>query len=188
MASARVFLVKHAMPAIDPAVPAPRWGLSKRGIDDARRLAEVARGWGVRAVYASVEPKAKSTALILGDGVRAPVHVVEGLEEQRWEEWVDNTDEFNGLVRAMLDESDVSIRGAEPMAQAAERFARAMALIAAGGLPAAVVAHGRVMTAWLRREGATHDAFALWRSMPLPGWAEVGLGPPVRLLTSFAGV
>ena len=75
-----LYLVRHATPAVQPNVPAVECPLADRGIDEARALAQVAREWDLRAVYASREPKAQSTALIVAEPSLIPVHVVEGFE------------------------------------------------------------------------------------------------------------
>jgi len=185
-----LYLVRHASPQVEPRVPAPEWRLSARGIEEARALAEVAAGWRLAAVYSSVEPKASATASIIGDRVGLPVRLAEGLEEQRWDAWVENADAFNERVREILEQPDESAHGAEPAADAARRLAAAITAIAAADTPAAVVSHGRVLTAYLAAALPLEDPFAFWREMPMPAYAcvEVADGGRLRLAAPFTAV
>ena len=61
-----LYLIRHAAPDIQPNVPTPAWRLSQRGIDDARRLADIARPWRLQSIYSSVEPKAEARSAVGG--------------------------------------------------------------------------------------------------------------------------
>jgi broad specificity phosphatase PhoE len=186
---ARIYIIRHASPAIQPTTPAVDWPLSERGVGEAQRLATIAAAWHLQALYASVEHKAQSTALIVGDACGLPVRSVEGLEELRFDAWIQNSDEFSEAVREILARPERSIRGAERADVAAQRFARAIDLVRDGPSPAAVVSHGRVITAWLAASGAVEDAFAIWRGIPMPGWCEVDVeAERVRLISPFEGL
>jgi probable phosphoglycerate mutase len=187
---ARVYLVRHASPTVRPGTRPSTWHLSERGIEEARALAETARDWGLTAIYSSVEPKASSTASVIGDAVGMPVQLVEGLEEQHWDAWTENADEFNENVRRILERPDESIAGSEPAAAAAQRFGGALRLLLPGDGPLAVVSHGRVLTAWLDSVLTLESPYDAWRAIPMPGYAlvEVGAGHRVRMLSEFRGV
>lgn len=171
----RIYFIRHATPAVQPNVPAPEWPLADRGIEEARALGVTAQQWDLKALYSSTEPKAQSTALLIGDAVGLPVNVVEGLEETRLDWWINNSDEFGEAVRQILEEPKMSLRGAERAEAAATRFASAIRLIEQGPFPAAVVTHGRVLTAWLAQTLGLEDPFAVWRSIPMPGWTTLDL-------------
>ena len=186
-----IYLVRHASPQVDPHQSPRIWRLSPRGVEEARALAQVARDWGLAALYSSVEPKASATAAIIGDAAGLPVRLAEGLHEQHWEGWVENADEFNERVREILGQRDESVHGAEPAGDAARRFGEALAAIALGATPAAVVSHGRVLTAYLAAALRIEDPFAFWRAMPMPAYACIELDSSsgtVRLVAPFAGV
>jgi broad specificity phosphatase PhoE len=170
-----LYLIRHATPAIQPTVPSPDWPLSERGIEETRRLSRTAKSWGLQALYASNEAKAQSTALVLGEELALPVGVVEGFQETRLDVWIGNSDEFGDAVRQILEQPELSWRGAERAATAAERFAAGVSIISEGPFPAAVVSHGRVITAWLAERLSIDDPFTLWRSIPMPGWASIDL-------------
>jgi broad specificity phosphatase PhoE len=170
-----LYLIRHATPAVQPNVPAPEWQLADRGIEETRALATTAREWDIAALYSSREPKARSTALIIGDALNLPVNVVDGLEETRLDWWIANSDEFADAVRLILEQPALSLRGAERAEAAAARFASAISIIEQGPFPAVVVTHGRVLTAWLAQAAGVEDPFSLWRSIPMPGWTRVDL-------------
>lgn len=178
-----IYVIKHADPTVQPDIPAEQWTLSARGIEEARRIAETARTWGLRAVYSSFEGKAKATALIIAEPADLQVRVIEGLEELRLGQWIANADDFNGLVRQILETPSESVSGAEAAAGAATRFERAMKVVMQRELPAAVVSHGRIMAAYLSCVLGERDAFAVWRAMPFGAVARVDAsGPAPRLV------
>lgn len=182
----RIYLIKHASPQVQPNVPAETWQLSPSGIAEARQLATVARDWDIKSVYTSAEPKARATALLIGDEVACPVGVVDGLQEIRID-WIANSDEFSGQIREMLEHPAVPMRGAETAEAAAARFALAMQIVQQGELPAAVVAHGRILTAYLTQLLGIEDPFSFWRAIPMPAWACLDLAGP-KLISGFVGV
>lgn len=173
----RLYLVRHASPLIQPDQPAREWTLSDRGIDEARGLALTAAGWGIEAVYCGSEPKMRATALILSDATRAPVHVVDAFDELRVGHWIGNSDEFNDLVRAILEDATLP-RGVESAADAAARFMTGLRLIETGPFPAAIVSGGRLLTSYLMRTRDLQDPFAYWRALPFPGWTSIDLDAP----------
>lgn len=182
-----VYLIRHASPNVQPNVPAAAWTLSDRGIAEAERLAETARAWGIRALYTSAESKARATALIIGDACGVGAGVVQGLEELRFDDWIGNADAFSDAVKSILEQPEAVVRGAERASAAAARFGAAMRIVEQGDLPAAVVSHGRVLTAYLAELLHLEDPFALWRSIPMPGWAMVDLDGPA-LIEEFRGL
>jgi broad specificity phosphatase PhoE len=182
-----LYVIRHASPQIQPDVPARDWRLSERGIAEARALAAIAADWGLRAVYTSAEPKAQSTALLIAEASDVATGVVDGFEELRFDEWIGNSDRFGEAVRTILERPDEAMRGAETAAAAAARFATGVRIVEQGALPAAAVSHGRVLTAYLAQALRLDDPYALWRSMPMPGWACVDLDGP-KLLSGFQGL
>ncbi len=173
-----LYLVRHASPTIQPAVPARDWTLSERGIAEAHELAATAEPWGLTALYSSSETKASATALIVGDALGLPVHVVDGFDELQIPEWIGNADAFNESVRSILEDGEMVMRGAETARAAAARFAAGIRIVSEGAFPAAVVSHGRIITAWLSSEGLVEEPFDTWRSIPMPGYAVVDLARP----------
>ena len=61
----RLILVKHSLPEINLAIPAPGWRLSDEGRHRAARLARLLTGSGSGRTVSSPEPKALETAGII---------------------------------------------------------------------------------------------------------------------------
>ena len=182
-----LYLIRHASPRVQPDVPTREWVLSDAGVQEAQQLSRTATSWGLRAIYASSEAKAQGTALIIGDEVSASVNVVDAFDELRINEWVANSDQFNERVREILQGHEPA-HGDEAAHEAAERFAGGIRLISDGPFPAAVVSHGRVLTAYLAASGLIEDAFEFWRALPMPGWGCIDLDAPAAgLPVTFAG-
>jgi probable phosphoglycerate mutase len=180
-----LYLIRHATPVIQPDTPARDWTLSERGAKEAEVLAGAAESWGLEAIYSSSEPKARGTALIIGDALGLPVHVVDGFDELRIPEWIGNSDEFNELVRTVLERATsagapqleplLDARSPERASAAAARFADGVRIVAAGPLPAAIVSHGRVLTSYLSEYFSIESPFDYWRAIPMPGWTSIDL-------------
>jgi broad specificity phosphatase PhoE len=182
-----LYIIRHATPQIRPDQPARDWTLSERGAAEAQALARVAAKWKLQALYCSSEPKARATALVVGDALSLGVAVVDGFDELHMPEWIGNSDEFNELVRALLEDRGEGHRGSEAAAVAARRFAGGVRIVEQGAFPAAVVSHGRVITAWLSEIGALEDPYAFWRAIPMPGWVRVDLdATPARWQPRFS--
>lgn len=191
-----LYLIRHATPTIRPELPAREWTLSERGIQEAQVLAGTAESWGLEALYTSNEPKTRGTALVIGDALGLNVNVVDSFGELRIPEWISNADEFNMLVRSVLEgttperkihlEPSIEQRTAESAEAAAQRFIEGVSLVEAGAFPAAIVSHGRILTSYLMRMIDMDSAFDFWRAIPMPGWACIDLDSPKReLVTPF---
>jgi broad specificity phosphatase PhoE len=174
----QLFLIRHASPVIQPGTPPRDWALSERGVEEAQALAKVAQTWGLEALYTSSEAKARSTGLIIADALELFANVVDGFDELRMPDWIANADEFNQAVREILEDGGDLPRGAERADQAAARFADGVDLVAQGAFPAAIVSHGRVLTAWLTQTIGLATPYETWRTMPMPGWACIDLDAP----------
>jgi probable phosphoglycerate mutase len=169
---------------IRPSEPARDWPLSERGVAEAQALAGAAADWGIEALYSSSEAKARSTALIIGDALGLPVRVADAFDELRIADWISNADAFNDTVRGIL-EGEAPPRGAESREDAATRFADGVAIVAAGAMPAAIVSHGRVLTAYLAQYRGLESPFDYWRAIPMPGWTRIDLDEPRGIAAPF---
>ena len=172
-----LYLIKHASPTIDPATPPEQWVLSERGRAESEALAAIAAGWGLAALYTSSEPKARSSGLVIGDAVGLAPTVVDGFEEIHTG-WIANSDQYSEVIRDLLEHPDRQLRGVETAAGAAARFQAGVGLVANGPFPAAIVSHGRVLTAWLSSIGAIEEPFAYWRAMAMGSWTRIDLDAP----------
>ncbi len=191
-----LYLIRHATPTIRPELPAREWTLSERGIQEAQVLAGTAESWGLEALYTSNERKARGTALVIGDALGLNVNVIDAFGELRIPEWISNADEFNMLVRSVLEGTAperkihldplIEQRTAESAGAAAQRFADGVALVEAGAFPAAIVSHGRILTSYLMRTIGLEAPFDFWRAIPMPSWACIDLdAPKIGLVVPF---
>src|SRR5205823_2550130 len=80
-AVARLILIRHARPVVEPDVPSSRWHLSDEGRADCRPLAARLTPLGASWVFASVEPKAWETGAIVAQRLEVPCSAVAGLHE-----------------------------------------------------------------------------------------------------------
>ncbi len=184
----RLYLIKHALPSIDPGIPAREWRLSPAGRTGAQRLAEDLASAGIARIYTSTEPKAIETGEILAERLGAPCAAVEGLHEhERSQVGYLDREQFEQQVAALFAHPDQVVFGDESADQAYARFARALdGLIQSqiGPGPLAVVAHGTVISLLAERRCGL-DGFGLWKRMGLPsyilmswpGWEVLGRQP-----------
>lgn len=63
--STKLFLVRHALPIIDPNTPIAEWQLDPKGGEDLQRLASLPLLTSACRIVASTEPKALHTARVI---------------------------------------------------------------------------------------------------------------------------
>jgi broad specificity phosphatase PhoE len=168
---AQVVLVRHAMPAMQPEVPAERWELGDEGRAAARELAHALP----RAPYVvtSDEPKAQQTAQELV-GARGGTLTVDPrvAETRRPHEW---TADFAELARQFV--AGRRHPGWESQDAVVARFDAAVreAIEGSHGAPVIVVDHGQAMTLWLHSVKAVDDGPRFWSELAFPDAWMVGL-------------
>lgn len=184
---ANVILIKHAMPLVDPAVPAPDWPLSDAGKADALRLANLLRRDAPCCIVPSPQPKAQETGAILAAALAVPLQPAHpGLAEQ------DNSGEpfqpdpatFRAQVERYLAQPQAVVYGRESASMVAERMQHALDALLAPLPPDAsivLVSHGRSITALLQSHDPALDAFGLWRALGLPSFVRLRR-PDLRLV------
>jgi broad specificity phosphatase PhoE len=163
----RLILVRHAMPAMRPEIPAEGWHLDERGREAAGALAAAITE--PRYCVASDEPKALETLRELA----ADQHVIAepGFREvsrpYRW------SDDYHQRARAYIDGTCPD--GWEPRAEVVARFDSAVLRhAAAAGRRTLVI--GLALTAWL----ASHCALeptpsTFWACLTFPDVIDVDL-------------
>jgi broad specificity phosphatase PhoE len=158
-------LVKHSLPAIDPALPPAQWRLGEEGRARCRLLAERVRSYDPSSFVSSPEPKAAETARALSDAVAFDERLRE--HDRAAEPFVSGR-EFEQAVAAAFERPDEVVYGQESLAAARERFAAAIEEhVAETDGTLVVVAHGTVISAYAGAETGV-DAFDLWRMLGLP--------------------
>ncbi|NBE95837.1 histidine phosphatase family protein [Nonomuraea sp. KC401] len=154
-----LLLVRHAMPAHGPAVPAHEWTLSAEGWQAARRL--VARLPGDARLVSSEERKAWQT---LGgyDTITRDRRFNEVTRVEPWE------GDYRELRRAYVEGADHP--DWEPRADVAERFDAGITeqLVRAGGRPLVMATHGMAMTVWAKARLGLKDPGGFWTNLRFP--------------------
>jgi broad specificity phosphatase PhoE len=179
---AQVVLVRHAMPVIEPEVPADLWRLGAHGRAAARELA----GALPQAPFAvsSDELRARQTAeemvAVCGGTLTVDARVAETRRPRVWDA------NFAELARQFV--AGRRHRGWETHDAVVSRFDAAVgeALGASGGAPVVVVTHGQVLTLWLRSVGALDDAPRFWSELAFPDAWAVTLGRSSGALVAAA--
>ncbi|MGH8833465.1 MAG: histidine phosphatase family protein [Actinomycetes bacterium] len=163
-----LILVRHAMPAFGPDVPAHEWELSEDGRTAAAVLARLLPA-GARLV-GSNEPKAWQTLEPAGsvDDRDARFNEVFRVGEP-WE------GEFRELRHAYVTGFDHD--GWEPRADVARRFDAGVTeqLAVAGEVPLVVASHGMAMTVWLTARIGLADPGEFWAGLCFPDAHQVDL-------------
>jgi broad specificity phosphatase PhoE len=170
----RLILVRHAMPELDPAVPAERWRLGADGRAAARSLRPV---MPERAYYVtSDEPKAAETLQEIAGLPEIATDPGFG-EVRRPHVWSDDYD-YRAIARAYLE--GVRHAGWEAHAEVVNRFDAAVARHA--GLAAArneilvIGTHGLAPTVWLAsRVPLDPDPARFWAALRFPDIIDVDL-------------
>ena len=176
----RLFLIRHAAPAKDRAVPAREWALSPSGRADAERLAEILAPFapaiiipGVpAAIVASDELKARQTAQPLADRLGMTVEVMAGLHEheRRTADYLDD-ETFQATMARFFAEPDTLVFGEETASQALERFSRAVEDVLArhpeGDI--IIVTHGTVISLFVGAHSIIKP-MDFWWHLHLPAW------------------
>jgi broad specificity phosphatase PhoE len=170
----RLVLVRHAMPIVEPAVPAERWHLGPTGRAAARALRPLV---AAPAYYvASTEPKAVQTLQeIAGDtNVITDAELVEVRRPHLWSD--DST--YRGTARSYVEGTRPD--GWEPHDQVARRLDHAVtshaAAAAVQGRTLVVGTHGMALTIWLAsRYLLEPDPAQFWAALRFPDLIEIDL-------------
>jgi broad specificity phosphatase PhoE len=169
---AKLFLIKHARPEVDPRTPSEQWHLGAEGREAAGRLAERLCGHRFTRLYSSSEPKAVETAQIVARSMDLSVVQMGDLgEHDRRNVPHMESREFISMVALMFKEPGRRVLGEESADEAYRRFAGAVdgVLKGAGGADVGIVTHGTVISLFAERRAGV-EPFGLWRRMGLPSY------------------
>lgn len=167
-----LFLIKHALPAIDPSVPAREWLLGDEGQRQAQLLAK-SLDPQPEIVVSSTEPKAVETSQRIAEAAQAFLLAPDPdlCEHDRSETGFLSKEAFRESVALFFRQPHQLVFGSETADAAHARFATAVERHCADHRHAhiAIVCHGTVMSLWAsRRTGC--NPFALWNALQLPAW------------------
>lgn len=171
---AQLLLAKHSSPEITAAVSSHRWVLSEEGRAGVRWLADEWRERGVRALYASLEPKALETAALVAVELGLGVIPRRGLQEN------DRTGlgfipaaDLRQRIARFFEAPDEAVIGTETAASALARFELAVRRIAADGEAiAGVIAHGTVISLLVSAHNDVRP-MELWARLQTPSYVTL---------------
>lgn len=170
--TARLILVKHSMPTIEPERDAREWQLSAIGRERCGPLAESLRAYLPAKLFCSEEVKAIQTAQLIGEVLGLASRPMPNLHEhdRRGAPYHERTEDFESAVQQFFNQPKKRVYGNESAHEALARFSQAIDQVWAVMPPdesAIVVAHGTVITLYV---AAHHrmDPFAFWKSLKLP--------------------
>jgi broad specificity phosphatase PhoE len=165
-----LILVKHAMPEIEPGVPASRWHLSAGGREASAWFARQLASYAPARVFSSAEPKAHETAQIIAGHLGLGCEPIEALGEHRRDAVpLLAGDDFAAAVRRCLENPASLVFGSETANEALARFRSAMDAVQnkIGDGDILVVAHGTVISLYVSALTGTAP-FAIWQQLGLP--------------------
>jgi broad specificity phosphatase PhoE len=173
---ARLYLIRHSVPAVEPGLPPREWRLTDDGRARAERLADRLAGAGIARFATSDEAKARATGEVMAARLGLPVETAPGLHEQ------DRTgaphlsaDAFARAIAGVFARPGERVFGRESADEAHDRFAAAVdSALARWGEGLAVVGHGTVMALYIGRRNR-RDPHALWQSLGMPCCAVLEL-------------
>jgi len=180
---ARLVLVKHSMPAINPQTSAREWVLSDAGRDTSRLLAERLSTFRPDVIVTSDETKALETAEIVATEIKTPLEVWGDLHEHdRVGVPYLGDREFEQAMRSLFNNPSRVMFGNETADQARERFETSVLRAVAEHIGRSVVAvtHGTVITLFTAKMTGT-EPFSLWKRLGLPSFVVFSL-PGFELL------
>jgi broad specificity phosphatase PhoE len=167
-----LILVKHALPAIIPTLPANQWHLSEVGRTQCALLADQLATYAPAALVSSLEPKALETAHLVAQRMRTSVQIVNGLHEHDRSNtpWL-SSEEFDRAVAAFFHRPTELVLGCETAQQASERFTKTLAEVTGRHVEQNVVVftHGTVLSLYVARATGI-EPFSLWKRLGLPSF------------------
>ncbi len=179
-----LYLIRHAHTR-QTALPVETWPLSELGREQAHKLAELPFWQDVHIICTSVEPKAIQTAQIVAERHDLPVEPSFDLRELRRPG--DRVDDYESIVRQVLENPTRSVNGWEPAGEAHTRIMTAIErlLMLHENEMLAVVSHGLVLTLYLAYLTEAQPTLDLWHSVPFASAIQVD--PEARqILARFA--
>jgi broad specificity phosphatase PhoE len=170
---AKLILIKHAKPLVDPTKSSEQWKLSEEGRKQCEVLADAIAEHAPSVIFSSTEPKAVETAAILGQRLGVPCESAGDLgEHDRSNVPHMRSGEFISNIELLFRRPDEQILGRESADEALARFDYAVDTAIKAHLDAniAIVSHGTVI-ALLVEKYSDRDGFLTWREMGLPSFA-----------------
>lgn len=174
---ARLILIRHAEPTIDPDLPPPEWALSPAGKEGAARLADQLTDREIGRIFSSGGRKAIQTAEIVGgrlgleNRIAPPLH-----EHDRTGVGFLEAGAFQAAIKALFEQPSEMVFGQESASAAVARFRSALDQIESRcpeETSIACATHGTIMSLFTATLGDT-DGYSLWKQLKMPATIEIG--------------
>ncbi|MGJ3240977.1 MAG: histidine phosphatase family protein [Anaerolineae bacterium] len=168
----RIILIRHAPTQIDPQRAPAEWALHPESTVLCQQMSVQLRPYGIRAIYASTEPKAHATGRVLGDQLDVPCAPYPDLHETGGAPFYPDHERFKQVVRRAMAEPERLIFGTETFADARRRFADALVRLTDQhrDQTIAVISHGRVLATYLG-ELMSESSERIWDRLHMPAYA-----------------
>jgi broad specificity phosphatase PhoE len=167
----KLLLIRHAMPVIEPGVPANKWRLSEEGQAACQQLTPIIEPYLPAVFLSSNEPKAHETAAILASQFKQQATMEAGLHEHDRTNapYFDTQDAFKAAVRRSLETPDQLVLGNEAANEALGRFDAAIRRIIFQHSEKNLVigTHGTVMALFVAKYN-TVPIVEFWQSLRMP--------------------
>ena len=165
-----LLLVRHAQPISCKDLPASKWELSKEGFNATEEIVGHISKYKPRHIFTSKEPKAISTATIIGSKLQLPVKEKPDIHEHdRSDVKIFPTKEmFCEKVTELFHNPNKLVFGQETANEALERFIKAVdGILEENAGTCVIVSHGTVMTLYTSYYNQINP-IELWKSLTLP--------------------
>lgn len=179
-----LYLLRHARPAPDPALPEPEWPLHAEGRDQAEALVPVLASLGITQIVTSPYPRAQATVAPFARASGLIPHVHAGLSERRLcdglrEDWLEQ-------LRLSWQDFSRELPGGESSQACQQRVGAAVADLQARypDGPLLLVSHGNALSLYLNQLSSAFG-FEQWQAMPTPALYRVSEGRWQQLETDL---
>lgn len=182
----QLVLVKHAQPILEAELPPRAWQLSVAGERQASELAERLRPYLPFHLFTSPEPKARRTCELVTAALGLSFGQDDDLRElDRRAGPILSDAGHRDLNRAIFQQRDRAVAGAESANAALARFAAAVQKLATGEENVVVITHGTVISLFVASCN-TVDAFAVWQDLACGEFVVLRM-PDYRLIAGAPG-
>ena len=167
----KLFLIKHAMPEIQPEVPANQWHLSKSGRLSCSQIADHLQKSNLTSIISSKEPKAQETAHLVASYLDLHCQSMENLHEHERSNVPYNLSkvEFEDNINNLFSKPDLLVYGIETAKQAQKRFDQTIHKILVENInrDVGIVSHGTVISLFVALYNQI-NSFKFWQQLGLP--------------------
>ena len=183
----RLFVIRHAQPWLDPAVPPEQWRLAPEGVAATRELVRRWSWHGVAAIHHSPQPKTEATGRVMADVLHVPLLAADDLAELAMDAGFLGDEAFADRVGAFLE------GGRDPAFEDYDRAQQRITacvtrlMVGAAGRDLAIVSHGRIITVLFSALTGERLGRKEWQSIAIPDLSLVDFGAGRVTAGFFAG-